>query len=128
MDDEELESISESSNEIPTNKTENELLNIDQNRVETNRIEQEVDFIFHSDLLSLIAFFVYQKTSFIRRRTQSLTLFGENQDRKVNIGVEWFVPILKRQQRSSSLHARSPSPPIRHSLSSSNPVPVEIRK
>jgi hypothetical protein len=56
----------------------------------------------------------------IRRRTQSLTLVGENKDSKVNIGMEWFVPKFKRQQRSSSLHARSQSPISIDSLSSQN--------
>jgi hypothetical protein len=56
----------------------------------------------------------------VRRRTQSLTLFGINKDNKVNIGVEWFVPKFKRQQRSSSLHARSQSPIPIDTLSSQN--------
>jgi len=66
----------------------------------------------------------------IRRRTQSLTVVGENKDNKVNIGVEWFVPKFKRQQRSSSLHARSQSPIQIDSLSSQNQnlAPDEIRK
>ncbi len=54
-------------------------------------------------------FFLNQKPSFTRRRTRSLTIFNENKDDKVNIGVEWFVPKLKRQQRSSSLHGQCQS-------------------
>ncbi|UJR29112.1 hypothetical protein I4U23_010326 [Adineta vaga] len=57
-----------------------------------------------------------EKSLFTRRRTRSLTIMAENQDDKVNIGVEWFVPKFKRQQRSSSLHAQCSSIP---SISSS---------
>jgi hypothetical protein len=38
----------------------------------------------------------------------------------VNIGVEWFVPKLKRQRRSSSLHTRCQSPSPINSSSSQN--------
>ncbi|CAF1486284.1 unnamed protein product [Rotaria sordida] len=72
-------------------KKQNQLININNDRIVINTIERE-------------------KSSTTRRRSQSLTLFDGNKDNKINIGVEWFVPKLKRQQRSSSLHTRCQSP------------------
>ena len=34
-----------------------------------------------------------------------MTISVENKDDQVNVGVEWFVPKYKRQQRSSSIHS-----------------------
>ena len=53
-----------------------------------------------------------------RRRSRSLSIIGANQNHKVNIGNEWFVPKFQRQQRSSSLHDQSQSPIPIHSASS----------
>ncbi|CAF0855035.1 unnamed protein product [Adineta ricciae] len=49
-----------------------------------------------------------EKPLLTRRRTQSLTISVENKDDQVNVGVEWFVPKYKRQQRSSSIHTEYP--------------------
>ncbi|CAF5153909.1 unnamed protein product, partial [Rotaria magnacalcarata] len=49
------------------------------------------------------------KFSTARRRAKSLTVFNENKQYKVNIGVEWFTSKLKRRQRSSSFHGQDQS-------------------
>ncbi|CAF2589383.1 unnamed protein product [Rotaria sp. Silwood2] len=95
IQDEDLEPVSDNDDDISltyVSKTKQiQLININNDRIVINKIERE-------------------KSSTTRRRSQSLTLFDGNKDNKVNIGVEWFVPKLKRQQRSSSLHARCQSP------------------
>ncbi|CAF1507795.1 unnamed protein product [Rotaria sp. Silwood1] len=98
---EDLETVSDNNDDISMTYVrkikQKQLINIDNNRIIINKIERE-------------------KSSTIRRRCQSLTLFDGNKDNKLNIGVEWFVPKLKRQQRSSSLHARCRSPSPNDSL------------
>ncbi|CAF1234617.1 unnamed protein product [Adineta steineri] len=100
--DEDLEPVSDTDDEMPVIHETNEvIINInDDDQMILNRIKQE-------------------KSTITRRRTRSLTIFTGNQDNKINIGVEWFVPKLKRQQRSSSLHAPLQSPPAQdHNLES----------
>lgn len=53
-----------------------------------------------------------------RRRSRSLSILEVDQKHQVNIGVEWFVPKFRRQQRSSSLHDRSQSPILINSVTS----------
>ncbi|CAF3702215.1 unnamed protein product [Rotaria socialis] len=89
--DQDLELISDNDDDISmthASKTkQKQLLNIDNNQPLLTAIEPD-------------------KFSTARRRTKSLTVFDANKQYKVNIGVEWFVPKLKRRQRSSSFHGQ----------------------